>query len=280
VVIELGHRTPTTLRYCANLSMLYAQLPLLERPAAAAAAGFDFVESWWPFGEPAPRAADVEAFCESLDRAGVRLVALNLDAGDPDQGERGLLSDPLGAERISANLEAAVTVLRRSGCRIVNALYGNRLDGQDPAEQDRVALDRLVAVADTLADLDAVVVLETLNTRDSPRFPLTDIAGTVRLLVEAVQQTQGRNIGLLLDVYHLATMGADPVAAIREYADMIRHVQFADAPGRGQPGTGQLDFAALEQALIDIGYDGYVGLEYEPASASDVGVSPREGDCA
>jgi hydroxypyruvate isomerase len=85
-------------------------------------------------------------------------------------------------------------------------------------------------------------------------------------VVEQVNERAGHgNAGLLVDVYHLATMGVDPAVALREYGQLVRHVQFADAPGRGRPGTGRLDFAEIARALQDIEYDGFVGLEYVPA---------------
>jgi hydroxypyruvate isomerase len=257
-----------TLRYSANLSMLFADLPVLHRPRAAADAGFAYVESWWPFPDPVPDAADVEAFCTALDEAAVRLVALNLDAGDTAGGDRGLLSDP-GRGRFGGNLAAAVGILERTGCRIVNALYGNRVAGVPPAVADRLALDRLVVVADAVGP-HGVVVVETLNAVDSPDFPLTDIRVSAELVRRVNERARAGNAGLLVDVYHLAAMGVDPAAALREHAKLVRHVQFADAPGRGRPGTGQLDFAAVTRALDDIGYAGFVGLEYVPAHPGDV----------
>jgi hydroxypyruvate isomerase len=246
------------------MSMLFGGLPLTERPAAAAAAGFKYVESWWPFPAAVPRQEEVQQFCDALEAARVRLVAVNLDAGDVQLGDRGLLSDPGATPRFAGNLEAAAGLLARSGCRTVNALYGNRLAGCDPAQQDRTALDRITLVATRLAPLGGQVVVETLSRPDNPDYPLTDIAATARFASTASLRAPTPNVGLLLDVYHLAAMGTDPVAAILRYAPLIRHVQFADLPGRGRPGTGTLDFAAIERALFDVGYDGFVGLEYVP----------------
>lgn len=255
-----------TLRWSANLSTLHADLPLLERCAVAAAAGFAHVESWWPFDVPVPPAAVIDAFCAALQAADVRLVLLNLDAGDTRAGERGLLSLPSLGERVWGNLEVVVEILRRTGCGVVNALYGNREQRFDPADQDRTALRRLVRIADRMAERGAVVVVETLNRRDSPAYPLVDIDATAEIVRRVNRASANGNVGLLLDTYHLATMGTDPVAAIHRHADLVRHVQFADAPGRGRPGTGTVDFAAVERALTAIGYDGYVGLEYIPAA--------------
>ena len=264
-------------RYAANLSMLFADHPLLDRPRAAAESGFRYVESWWPFADTAPPPHEVEDFCACLDDAGVTLVAMNLDAGRHEFGDRGLLSDPATEQRVAANLSVVRAILRRTGCRIVNALYGNRCDGMTAADQDRLAQGRLVTVADAVWAERASVVVETLNSLDSPRYPLTDIRTTARAVTEVGRRTQAQNIGLLVDVYHLAAMGTDPASALHEFAPLVTHVQFADHPGRGRPGTGDLDFAALERALSDIGYAGYVGLEYVTSPAPEGHVIPGAG---
>ena len=255
------------LRISANLSMLYADLPVNDRPAAAARDGYEYVESWWPFETPAPDEGRVDSFCRALSRAGVRLVALNLDTGDPRDGERGLLSIPRHTERVAANLEAVAGVVTRTGCRIVNALYGNRVPDVGADEQDRLALRQVVRVADRLGGLGVTVVIETLNLVDSPRFPLTDIAESAAFVRRANAASRHGNVRLLLDTYHLATMDTDPAAAVRDHAPLIGHVQFADFPGRGRPGTGRIDFAAVEKELRAAGYGGFVGHEYHPGGA-------------
>jgi hydroxypyruvate isomerase len=255
-----------SLRYSANLSMLYPALPYVERPYAAAADGFAYVESWWPFDVPAPALERVEEFCAAIAAAGVDLVALNLYAGDPQAGDRGVLSDPALDLEIWENLKIATRILQRTGCRLVNALHGNRVPGEREDVDDGIGLRRLVRIADQLAPYEVTVLAETLNSVDSPAFPLVDIEHTAELVAKANELSAAANIGLLLDVYHLATMGADPVAAIRTHADLVKHVQLADAPGRGRPGTGDIDFAAIETVLTEVGYDGFVGLEYHPES--------------
>jgi hydroxypyruvate isomerase len=186
----------------------------------------------------------------------------------PDSSVRLTLTCPASTDRILRNLDVVVEILGLTGCRIVNALYGNRLEGTDPEEQDRLALDRLVAVADALAPHGASVVIETLHTIDSPAYPLTDIEATARVVRRVNERSRSHNAGLLADVYHLATMGTDPPHALRQHADLPRHVQFADAPGRGRPGTGAVDFGAVERTLAEIGYAGFVGLEYHPTSSA------------
>ncbi|MFD9733814.1 TIM barrel protein [Umezawaea sp. NPDC059074] len=231
--------------YSANLSLLFGDLPLLDRPAAAAAAGFEHVESWWPFDGPTP---PDDGFARALVAAGVRLVSLNLDAG----GSNGLLVDPAAGARFRENLNAVGELLELTGCRIVNALYGN-------GKRSALADERLALVVESL---DATVVLETLNVHDTPAYALTDVHETARVVEDVGKRCGTGDLGLLVDVYHLAMMGEDPAAVLRRYAPLVRHVQFADVPGRGGPGTGTLDFALLERTLDEIGYQGFIGLEH------------------
>jgi len=252
------------LKLAANLSTLYPTLPVHERPYAAASDGFHHVETWWPFPDTVPTDDELQRFCESLERAGVSLASINLAAGNPSDGDRGTLSHPDSAEEIARNVGCISKILHRTECRVVNAIFGNRVDGVPWPVQRQSGLERLVSVADRLSDMDVDVVVETLNAVDSPRFPLTDIVDTVEVVRRANETSTMGNVGLLVDTYHLAVHGVDPAAVVRAYPELVRHVQFADFPGRGKPGTGDLDFAAVAAALGEIGYTGFVGLEYWP----------------
>lgn len=250
--------------YAANLSMLFSELPVNERAAAAASQGFRLVESWWPFATAAATPREIDSFGDSLDRAGVRLVLLNLAAGGSSAVDRGILTDQTAEAEFEANLESACMLLKRTGCRTVHALYGNRLDPAAAAAEDAVALARIVRVADRVAELGAVVVVETLNAVTSPNYPLVDIEHTASVVTEAAKLSAHGNVALLLDTYHLTVMGTDPALAVRRFGPLIGHVQFADAPGRGRPGTGTIDFDAVLGALRDTDFSGYIGLEYDP----------------
>ncbi|HEV3495876.1 MAG TPA: TIM barrel protein, partial [Actinomycetes bacterium] len=135
--------TDHRLRFDVNCSILFTELPLLERPAAARTAGFGAVELWWPFPRAVPSDAEVEALVRSVTDAGVRLVGLNFFAGDLAVGDRGLVSWPGRAAEFRDNLEATVGIGERLGCRAFNALYGNRVEGADPAAQDELATEHL-----------------------------------------------------------------------------------------------------------------------------------------
>ncbi|HST65573.1 MAG TPA: TIM barrel protein [Mycobacteriales bacterium] len=244
--------------YLVNCSILFTELPLLERPAAARAAGFDGIEFWWPFAGTVPPDAAVADFVAAVRDAGVQLVSLNLPAGELARDERGLVSWPGRAEEFRAGVEVAVAIGRQLGVRVFNALYGNRLPGADPGEQDALAADNLAHAAGAVAALDATVLLEPLS--GAPAYPLRTAADVIAVLDRCGLD----NLGLLADLYHLAVNGDDVEAVIASSTDRIAHVQVADAPGRHQPGTGTLPIRTWLTALDAAGYAGAVSLEYAP----------------
>ena len=127
------------MRFDVNLSILFTELPLLERPAAAKQAGFDAVEFWWPWPVAVPSDAEVDAFVTAVRDAGVQLAGLNFFAGDMPGGDRGLVSWPARSAEFRDNVDVTVGLGEQLGCRAFNALYGNRVDGATPEEQDALA---------------------------------------------------------------------------------------------------------------------------------------------
>ena len=268
--------TGRALRYDVNCSILFTELPLLERPVAARAAGFEAVEFWWPFAEAVPGDDEVERFVRAVADAGVRLVGLNFAAGDLAGGDRGLVSWPARSGELRDNLEVTVGIGERLGCRAFNALYGNRIEGVDPAAQDDLATENLAMAGRVAARVGGTVLLEPVS--GAPRYPLRTADDAVAVLDRVADQAGVTNLGLLCDLYHLATNGDDLDRAIADHGDRVAHVQVADAPGRGAPGTGRLDLDRYLAELAAAGYAGWVGLEYLPGgpSADSFGWLPRE----
>lgn len=256
------------LRFAANLSIIFTELPLLERPAAAAAAGFRAVEAWWPFAEPVPSDQELADFEEAIAEAGVALVALNLDGGNLAAGDRGIASHPGMDQRFSDNLACALGIAKRQGVRIMNALYGNEVEGMTRQGQDDLAIERLVLAAKAAEEVGVRIVLETQNRLDSPRYPLRT-PDEVIALCEKVRAEDARAIGWLCDLYHLAMEQMDPTAELERHFAFIDHVQVADAPGRHEPGSGSIDFHRALGRLVELGYDGYVACEYRPSGRSE-----------
>jgi hydroxypyruvate isomerase len=254
VAMPEGHSLP----YVANLSILFTEVPLEDRPAAAREAGFTDVEFWWPFDTAVPPADEVEDFVRTLEAARVRLRGLNFYAGDMPAGDRGLVSW-LGREaEFAGGLDVALKIAERTGCRSFNALYGNRIDGVDPAKQDDLARAQLATAAEAAERIGAQLVLEPLSGAD--RYPLKTAADVLAVLDDLGRE----NVRLLADLYHLAVNGDDLDALVAVHAPRIGHVQIADAPGRHQPGTGSLDLPGYLEKLEAAGYAGFVGIEYQP----------------
>lgn len=256
----------TPLRYDVNCSILFTELPLLERPAAARAAGFDAVEFWWPFSVAIPAGAEIDAFIRAVGDAGVGLVGLNFFAGDMPGGDRGLVSWPSRSAEFRDNIAVAVGIGETLGCRAFNALYGNRVEEFDPAQQDELALENLAHAARAAARIDGVVLVEAVS--GAPRYPLQTAADAVGVIDRVQAETSVNNVRFLCDLYHLAVNGDDLESVVSTYAERIGHVQIADAPGRHEPGTGDLDLNGPLAQLQRAGYPGWVGLEYVPSGAS------------
>lgn len=252
------------LRYLANCSMLFTELPLLDRPRAARSAGFDAIEFWWPWpDQPVPADSDVDDFVAAVQESGVQLVGLNFFAGDLAGADCGVLSVPDRAAEFRDNIEVAVGIGERLGVSAFNALYGNRVEGVAPQAQDDLAREQLGLAADQAARIDATVLVESVS---GPKpYPLRTAADAVAV-VDAVRLDGHPNVGFLCDLFHLANNGDDLDAAIAAYSDLVRHVQVADWPGRGEPGTGELELDRLLGALAGRGYAGWVGLEYKPTT--------------
>ncbi|MGH8860110.1 MAG: hydroxypyruvate isomerase family protein [Jatrophihabitantaceae bacterium] len=246
---------------------MFTEHPLLERPAAAKAAGFDAIEFWWPWpDEPVPGDADVDAFVRAVRDAGVQLVGLNFFAGDLAGPDCGVLSVPGRSDQFRDNIDVTVGIGERLGASAFNALYGNRVAGAGAHEQDELALENIGRAADAASRIGATVLIESVS---GPKpYPLRTAQDSVTV-VEAARAAGHANVAFLCDLFHLANNGDDLDAAIAKHTEITSHVQIADWPGRGEPGSGQLDLDRYLGDLAGRGYTGWVGLEYTPSTDTE-----------
>jgi hydroxypyruvate isomerase len=252
------------LELVANVSLLFAESPYLQRFERAAAAGFTAVETWWPWRTPTPTASEVDEFVSALETAGLRLAALNFYAGDMSVGDRGIVSLPDRGEEFDANLDVVSDIAERTGVAKFNALYGQRLSDVDAVLQDEVASQRLARAARRVAEFGGTVLVEPLTRGLNGTYPLTTAADGVSV-VQRVRDIAGvPGIALLFDTFHLTNNGDDLHAVIDRHGPLIGHVQIADAPGRGEPGTGTVDVPAVVDHLWGAGYRGAIACEYAP----------------
>jgi hydroxypyruvate isomerase len=240
--------------WSAHLSTLFTEHSFPERPAAARAAGFTTGECWWP---PADL---IEPWVASVQSSGLRIALLNADAGDLDRGDRGFLNIPARREDNVRRFSDAVRLALRVGASRINVLVGRAITGVSRAAQIQAVRSGLVDFGDLAARSGLVAVVEHLNDADVPGY-LLPRPRDVAALIESVGLPEVR---MLYDAYHAARTGADPASEIGAFRDLIGHVQFADCPGRGAPGTGRTRFWPFIDALARAGYRGAVGLEYVP----------------
>jgi len=253
------------MHYTINCHLLFKEYPLFERAAAAKAAGFDYVEYWWPFNEAEPDSKAIQAFIDAIKASGTQLTGLNFFAGDMPAGDRGLVSWAARQAEFRANVPVALAIGQALGCQAYNALYGNRQPGEAPGEADRIGFDNLVFAAQAAQAVGAKVLLEPIS--GSPAFPLKTAADCFAIL-DRLEQAGTTNVQFLCDLYHLAANGDNPDTVLERYASRTGHVQIADFPGRGEPGSGTLPLADWLAKLRRAGYDGPVGLEYNPTGAT------------
>lgn len=256
----------------ANISMLFTEVPMMERPAAARAAGFTAVEAWWPFGSAVPSDAEIARFEGAVLDAGVQLIALNGFAGDMPAGDRGIVSWPGRQQEFLDNLEVVLELGTRLGCRRFNLLYGNRIDSDtahSATAQDEVATENLTVAARAAARSGAVILIEPLS--GVPRYPLRTAEDVQRVFSRLPADCADAAL-MLADLYHLRVNGEDIITMLDRAHALIGHVQIADVPGRHEPGTGMADLDGWISRLRQLGYDGPIGLEYEPLETTAAGL--------
>lgn len=254
-------------RWVANLHTMFGEVPLLERPAAARAAGFREVEYWWPFdGQPRPSHGHVEDLVEAISGAGVQLTAMNLYAGNMAGGDRGVISHPEAAQDFRDSVEIAMRIGARLGTRLFNVPYGRRLTGVAEELQDAAATEALAHAGLAAAEIGATVLVEPLS--GFADYPIRTSRAAIEVIDRVRAHSPGASIGMLMDQYHLATNGEDVRADLEFVTPYLSHIQIADVPGRGAPGSADGDVEGFVQDLLSRGYDGAVALEYVPGGST------------
>lgn len=258
------------LRFSANVSWLFPELPgLSERLQAAGRAGFEAAEVAWPYAEPP------EALASAARAAGLRLVLINTPRGDQEKGEMGLGAVPGRQAAFREGLEQAVLYAKALGCPRIHLMAGRVPQGADRAavkgEMETVFLENLRHAAGVLAQENLVGLLEPINTRiTDPQYFLD----TPQQAAAILQKVGRPNLQLQMDVFHWQIMDGNLTGNIREFLPIVGHVQVAQVPDRGEPGSsGELDFSYLFQLLEDEGYQGFVGCEYRPRGDTVEGLS-------
>ncbi|MFM9108067.1 MAG: hydroxypyruvate isomerase family protein [Chloroflexota bacterium] len=246
-------------RFAANVSMLFTEVPLIERYARAAAAGFAGVEMLFPYAE------DVPAIAAELRANGLTQVLYNFPAGDFAAGERGMANNPARREAFREGVLRALDVASHLQPTRMNCLVGKRLADVPPETQWATVEENLAWAADQVQAAGIRLVVEPLNAWDAPGFLLsTPSAGFA--LVDRIGHPK---LALQYDLYPAQRMEGNLVRTISERIGQIGHIQIADSPDRHQPGTGEINYPFVFDAIDAAGYDGWVSCEYNPLGTTE-----------
>jgi hydroxypyruvate isomerase len=245
-------------KFAANLTMLFGELPFLDRFAAAKAAGFAGVEYLFPYE------FDKADLREQLDEHGLTQVLHNLPAGNWAAGERGIAILPDRVDEFRDGVARAIDYAKALDCRQVNCLVGIAPRDADAIELNDLLVENLRFAADALARERIKLLVEPINTLDIPGFFLNRTEQAVQLIADV----RSSNLFIQYDIYHMQVMEGDIARSLQKHLARIAHVQLADNPGRNEPGTGEINYPFLFRHLDTLGYRGWVGCEYKPRTTT------------
>lgn len=243
------------LRFCANLSLLFTEVELSHRFALARQMGFSAVEIQFPYELPAA------TLRELLDEQQLQLVLFNVPADDLLQGGEGLAAVPSKRAQFEDALALALDYAQYLAPEVINVLPGRCHDPHQRTRYLDTLQHNLCMAEQQLAPLGIKTVFEAINTFDMPDF----LVHSSQQMLDLLHLLQRPELYMQYDIYHMAMMGESPHDFLRQHAAKIGHIQFADVPGRGQPGSGLLDFAAIFHCIQHSAYTGWVGAEYRPS---------------
>ena len=250
-------------RFSANISMLWKEVAFPERFEAAAQAGFKAVEIQFPYGWSKRQLGEI------AQRAGVEVVLINIPAGDPDKGDRGIACLPSRVAEFREGVARAINYARALGCKQMNCLAGVAPPEVAGAKLRETFVSNLRYAAGELARHGMTLLTEPVSTQAVPGFYLNASAQALALMDEA----DADNLKLQYDLYHMRIMGDDLADTLSANLHRIGHMQIADVPGRHEPGTGEIDFPPLFDLIDRLGYRGWIGAEYVPAGKTEDGLA-------
>lgn len=249
-------------RFSANISILYADVPFLDRFGSAVRDGFPAIEYVGAYDHP------VETVAETLSMHGLQQALFNLPAGDWAGGERGIGCLPDRVEEFQNGVAKAIEYGKATACPKINCLAGKAPANADPAALEATLVENLKYAAPRLADAGIKLLIEPINQRDIPGFFVSTTDHAERL----IDKVGSDNLFIQYDFYHMQVMQGDLMPTFERLQDKIAHVQIADNPGRHEPGTGEIHYPFIFNELDRLGYDGFVGCEYIPAASTNAGL--------
>jgi hydroxypyruvate isomerase len=249
-------------KFAANLSMMFTEVPFLDRFAAASNSGFSAAEFLFPY-EYSP-----EVVARQSNTAEIEIILFNLPAGDWSAGERGFTCIPGREEEFRTCVNKALDYATHLDTKQLHAMAGVPPRDADPRACRRTLVENLKYAADRLAGQDIVLLLEAINTRDMPGF----FVSTQEDCYSICEEVNAPNLKMQMDLYHMQVMEGDLTTKLKRYARKCGHIQIAGCPDRNEPDTGEICYEYLFQTLDALGYEGWVGCEYRPTGKTGDGV--------
>jgi hydroxypyruvate isomerase len=246
------------LRFSANLTMLFNEVPFLERFALAAKAGFKGAEFKDPF------AHSKEDVVAAVRDSGLEPVLFNMPSGNWAGGERGLGCLPGREEELREGVATAIDYALALKCTRINLLGGIPPAGAEPRLIRQTFVANLRYAAAQLRKHDIRLVIEPVNTYDSPGVFLTRTTQAA----DIIREVGADNLGIEYDVYQAQLMEGDLTNTLRKYMPQIWHMQVADVPSRAEPGTGEINYDHVLGVIEQAGYQGWIGCDYKPSTST------------
>ena len=253
-------------KFAANLTMLFTELPFMQRFEAAAKAGFEAVEYLFPYP------FDKKELVAALRTNGLQQVLHNLPAGDWEKGERGIACHPDRTGEFREGIAVAIDYATALGCPQLNCLVGKVPAGVSTEAAHKTVVENLRLAARELEAAGLRLLIEPINTFDIPGFFLTRTDQALAL----IDEVGSNNLRVQYDIYHAQRMEGELGNTLTKQLARIGHIQLADNPGRGEPGTGEINYPWLFQHIDALGYDGFIGCEYKPRAGTVEGLGWRE----
>jgi hydroxypyruvate isomerase len=249
-------------KLAANLTMMFNEVGFLDRFEAAAAAGFKAVEYMFPYDY------DAQFLKETLVRHGLAQILHNLPAGNWAKGDRGIGCLPDRVDEFKAGVDTAIRYATALECRQINCLAGVRPATLHASDAHDTLVKNLRYAAPRLEAAGIKLLLEAVNTRDIPGF----FVSRTSQALDIIDAVESDNVFLQYDAYHMQVMEGDLAPTIERHLARSAHSQIADTPGRHEPGTGEINYDFLLRFIDRVGYPGWIGCEYKPATTTGAGL--------
>jgi len=249
-------------RFAANLSMMYNEVPFMDRFAASAADGFDAVEFLFPYAQP------TRAIRDELDRHGLKQVLFNAPPGDFESGERGIASLPGREAEFRRGIDLAIEYAKALDCQRVHVMAGLVKRESERTAQREIYVENVAWAARRLGEHGIQALIEPINTRDIPGYLLNTQADAHAI----VERIGAPNLKVQMDLYHCQVVEGDLATKIRRHLDGVGHFQIAGVPQRHEPDLGEVNYPYLFELLDELGYRGWIGCEYRPRGGTSEGL--------